>query len=399
MHNTAIRNKPVNTRRLEKILLKACKDAPGPTSVETLAEHYLHCFKFDKAHEALEEGLRMYPESQKLRLLEQRIKRTDLYGDFLKASQGISTNPTPDAYAGLAALYRVVGDIDKALETCAAGLAAFPESVRLYLNVAELRIRRFAKNFMPKDAVIALANLEKAATLNENDYAVLILLAEFYLAVGASEPAVGILKKILVSNPSDEHAQKLLEAALEISRKDEPVEDLVREVSASRRMAVNPEILHYIEKCTHDGATPQVERVVDTESLKGLLADALNASGARAMLALDPKGAIAAAAHREDNPIDIDSFAVAAREIQRNTNDYALRMDLGSFQTGEIEGPFGHFLVNDAEGWLIGGITPATPSNRERMRKCMLAIAEDCIFAAPPAKPDEAKPESDQGAQ
>jgi len=400
MYNSATRNKAVNTRRLEKMLVRACKETPGPTSVETLAEHYLHCYRFDKAREVLDEGLHKYPQSQRLRLLEQRIKRTDLYGDFLKASQDISASPSPDAYASLAALYRVVGDIDKALETCAAGLAVFPNSVRLYLNVAELRIRRFAKNFMPKDAVLALANLEKAASLNENDYAVSILLAEFYLAIGASEPAIGILKKILVSNPSDEHAQKLLEAALEISQKDEPVEDLVRDVAHSRRMAVNPAILRYIEKCTHDGERLPVERSVDTDRMREMLAAALNATDALAMAVLDPKGAIAAAAQREDYPIDIDAFAVAAREIHHNTNDYTLRMDLGSFQSGEIEGPFGHFLVNNVEGWLIGGITPATPSNRERMRKRMLAVAEDCILAAPQIKPVEAPPgaDTDKGA-
>jgi tetratricopeptide (TPR) repeat protein len=398
MPDNAKQEKPINPRKMEKILQKACKVTPGPSSFEALAEHYLRQYKFDKAREVVEDGLRRYPESQKLRLLEQRIKRTDLYGDFLQASQDVSGNPTPDAYANLAALYRVVGDIDKALETCATGLAAFPDSVRLYLNVAELRIRRFAKNFMPKDAVIALANLEKAVSLNENDYAVTILLAEFYLAIGASEAAVGILKKILVTSPSDEHAQKLLETALDISRKEEPMEDLVREVSRARHMAVSPEILHYVDKCTHDGERPQVERRVDAEKMGGILTEALGSTGARAMLVLNPQGEIAAAARNEEDPVEIGAFAEAARDIHRNTNDYTLRMDLGSFQNGEIEGPFGHLLVNNVEGWLIAGITPETPSGRERMRKRMLEVAEDCILTAPPAERNE-DPEAGKGEQ
>jgi tetratricopeptide (TPR) repeat protein len=400
MLDNAKREKPVKTRKLEKALLKACKSAPGPSAVEALAEHYLRCYKFDKAREAVEDGLLRYPESQKLRLLERRIKRTDLYGDFLKANNEITANPSPDAHANLAALYRAVGDIDKALDACARGLAAYADSVRLYLNVAELRIRRFAKNFMPKDAVIALANLEKAVSLNENDYAVSILLAEFYLAIGASEAAIGILKKILVTSPADEHAQKLLENALETTHKDEPVEDLVREVSAARRLAVNPEMLKYLEKCTRENERPAAERNVDLEQMKGALAEALRSTDGRAMVILDPKGAIAAAAAREDAPLDIDAFAAAAREIRDNTNDYALRMDLGNFENGEIEGPFGHLLVYSVERWLIAGITPETPSNRERMRKRMLEVAEDCILTAPAAEPqpapEQAQPE--QGA-
>jgi tetratricopeptide (TPR) repeat protein len=382
MLENARRERPANTRRMEKMLVRACKKTPGPSSCEALAEHYLRGHKFDKARRAVEDGLRKYPESQKLRLLDQRIKRTDLYADFVKASQEISLNPSPDAYANLSALYRAVNDIDKALDTCAAGLAAFPTSVRLYLNVAELRLRRFAKNFMPKDAVMALANLEKAVSLDENNYAASILLAEFYLAIGATDQAAGILKKILISNPADEHAQKLLESALEVSARGEPVEDLLREVSESKQMKAKPELLCYLEKCTRS-ESPAPPRNVDPEKMKQLLAEALPATGARAMVILDHGGEIAAAARLEGDPISIDAFAEAAKDIVLNTNDYALRMDLGGFENGEIEGPFGHLLVNSIEGWLIAGITRAKPSNREKMRKTMLEAAEDCILTAP----------------
>ena len=401
------RKRPITPRKMERKLTRAYKKAPGPSSLAALAEHYLRYQKFDRARKLVEEGLLKYPESHKLRLLEQRIKRTDLYEEFLKAGQEITENPNPDAYANLAALYRTVGDIDKSLETCAAGLAKFPNSVRIYLNVAELRISRYARDYMPRDAVIALANLEKAVSLDDTDYAAAILLSEFYMAVGAAESAIHALKKLLVSHPEDEHAQEMLDKALEMSRRDEPVEDLVRDISQKRRMAVEAGLLCYLEKCVRGVQDGKVRRRIDAEKTSKALTPALEDTGARAMVVLNPDGSLAAEARQEGDPINTEALALATREIHDNTNDYALRMDLGSFESGEIEGPFGHILVNSVEGWLISGITSARPSNRERMRKRMQEVAEDCLLTAPvideaqeeeEEKPDADTAQPDQGA-
>lgn len=377
------KERPVRPRKMEKALSAAYRKTPGPSTLAALMEHCLRYNNFGRARKLLDEGLEKYPDSRKMRVLEQRMKRTDFYGEFLKANREITDEPNPDSYARLAMLYRAVGDADKALETCAAGLAAFPDSVRLYLNVAELRLHRYARDFMPKDAFIALANLEKAVSLDDTDYAATILLAEFYMAIGAADSAINTLKKMLVSHPEDEHAQKLLESALEMSRTSEPMEDLLKEVSESRRMAVGPDILRYLEKCMQAGQGETARRTIDTEKMNEALALAVETTGARAMAILNPEGAVAASARQEGDPIDAEALAAAAAEIHDNTNDYALRMDLGSFENGEIEGPFGHLLVNSVQGWMVAGLTAPKPSNRERMRKRMQEVAEDCILTAP----------------
>ena len=399
------REQVIKPRKMEKALTRAYSKTPEPSSLAALAEHYLRCEKYGKARKLIEEGLRKYPESQKIRALEQRIKRTDLYGEFLKTHRDITENPNPDAYSRLAMLYRRVGDVDKALGTCAAGLTEFADSVRLYLNVAELRLQRYARNFMPKDAIIALANLEKAVSLDETDYAATILLAEFYMAIGAAESAINTLKTLLVSQPEDEHAQQLLDKALEMPHSEEPVEDLLRDVSARKSMAVDTGLLRYFEKCTHASRSEPPRRNVDQDNMREALTLAVESTGARAMAILDPEGGVVATARTEDDPIETETFAVACKEIRDNTHDCALRMDLGGFETGEIEGPFGYMLVNSVEGWLIGGLTSARPSNRERMRKHLREVAEDCILTAPtvekseePEAPDAHDAASDQGA-
>ena len=396
----------IKPRKVGKTLTRAYRKTPEPSSLAALAEHYLRCEKYGKARKIIEEGLEKYPESQKIRALEQRIKRTDLYWEFLKAHRDITENPNPDAYSRLATLYRIVGDVDKALGACAAGLTEFTDSVRLYLNVAELRLQRYTRNFMPKDAIIALANLEKAVLLDETDYAATILLAEFYMAIGAAESAINTLKTLLVSQPEDEHAQQLLDKALEMPHSEEPVEDLLRNVSARKSMAVDTGLLRYFVKCTHAGRSDPPQRNVDRDNMREALTLAVESTGAQAMTILDPEGSVVATALIEDDPIETETFAVACKEIHDNANDCALRMDLGGFETGEIEGPFGYMLVNSVEGWLVGGLTSARPSNKERMRKHLREVAEDCILTAPTVEkseepeepPDADNDASDQGA-
>jgi len=396
----------IKPRKVGKTLTRAYRKTPEPSSLAALAEHYLRCEKYGKARKIIEEGLEKYPESQKIRALEQRIKRTDLYWEFLKAHRDITENPNPDAYSRLATLYRIVGDVDKALGACAAGLTEFTDSVRLYLNVAELRLQRYTRNFMPKDAIIALANLEKAVLLDETDYAATILLAEFYMAIGAAESAINTLKTLLVSQPEDEHAQQLLDKALEMPHSEEPVEDLLRNVSARKSMAVDTGLLRYFVKCTHVGRSDPPQRNVDRDNMREALTLAVESTGAQAMTILDPEGSVVATTLIEHDPIETETFAVACKEIHDNANDCALRMDLGGFETGEIEGPFGYMLVNSVEGWLVGGLTSARPSNKERMSKYLREVAEDCILTAPtvekseePEEPPDADDDaSDQGA-
>jgi tetratricopeptide (TPR) repeat protein len=309
-------------------------ESPSPQRIHSLAEHVAATGDVAEAVSILDEGLRVYPGSERLqelvRSLRRRRKRPEIEG-LLAAEK---KSPAPEIFGRLAEIYRSLADDDAALEVCRRCMEKFPDDENPYLVTGKIRLARFYRNLTTRDGEVAAENLERVVALNPQNLKARVLLAEFYAAVGHGVAALPHLQAILSAGPPDERFAILVD---EIASRGKPVgersftlTDRLREVALSGRLPYVPRSgLETFDR-------PASGSIASGSDVESDFAEEIRQAGAtRGSLLFDWPHPAAGA----------DPFARMVSEVLTAAQSSLREMDLGDVCHATFTGDFGHIVV------------------------------------------------------
>lgn len=96
-------------------------------------------------------------------------------------------------------------------------------------------------------------------------------------------------------------------------------------------------------------------KVLSPEIFQGPLNSIKDIDGLQCLLICDEEGNLVAHAAKEE--VDVNTFYEVAISIHQTTQNSSRQMDIGRFQRGQIEGPFGsiHILVSEGIIYIAFG--------------------------------------------
>jgi predicted regulator of Ras-like GTPase activity (Roadblock/LC7/MglB family) len=203
-----------------------------------------------------------------------------------------------------------------------------------------VRLRRFCDDFLVRDGVLAVRNLEKALEVDPVHGQALKLLGRLYLQMGAFSRAQHYLSLFVENHPPDEGIASLLELAREriAEDQDELLEDLLGDLVARRWFKVD------IGDLAIELAPVSVEFKIasaraDVETLGNSVNQLGDLEGFQAAFIYDEEGAHLVRSEKPD--LEEEKVAGALSQILENSRDACQRMDVGRFSKGMMTGPAG----------------------------------------------------------
>lgn len=343
-------------KELER-LEKAAKETPSVNTLGALIKKYIALGDFDNALRVARAALEQFPDSDEIFELYSKLRRQQATEEIENLKKALKQRPTSTAFAQLAEIYKDLREEELSIRYCKQAVELFPNDDNAYQILGELRLRRFYKDLLIKDAQIAMSNLEKAYEINNRNYRALLALAKFYLQIGMVQKARQRLKSILLFAPEDENVKKILEISANVPKPPhEDLDLLLHQVEVQRR-------LHYsLDRENNTVPIPVYTPEILQEAMEGLK----YAEGLISLLICDEDGNLIARYAKEN--IDIYTYYEVAVSIYQTVQDSSRQMDLGRFQKTEIDGPFGNIHILSTEGIVYMAFGESILKN-DQMRK------------------------------
>lgn len=337
-------------------LRKQVRANPSPTTYAELAERLVALGEPDEAVGVADEGLSLYPHADRLAHVRLFVKKSRLTGQIRKLREDLQRRPTPLAFAQLAQLYRELGSHDEALAIAAQGAERFPLSESSYLMQGEIRMDRFRRELIAKDAVTAESALRQVLRLNNHNVTAHLRLAEVYHLVGMRGECAAHLREVLLITPEARDVEEFLaadDAAGPAPALEDPFEDLAGKVQSAAAFAGDPARFPSPASGDDAPAAAPAHADLDGPALRAAMASFADHEGMRNAVLLDQAGAIVAD-HAVSDAIPKNHFAELVAEVRDAADDAARRMDTGSLVRADVEGPGMNLVVTRVRGLTIG---------------------------------------------
>lgn len=325
----------VRIRQLRRLLNRH----PSPQTYSELAELYIQKGNTDQAHRIALMGLDLFPNAKKLRDISRFAKRQELQERIRRLDETIRLRPHPTAYTELATIYWELGDHARAEEACLDCAQDFPQNENPYLILGEIRLERFLEEGLQRDGQMAVENLEKVAALNHNNVKCHILLARLFHAAGALERCCSHLRAMLSITPT---ARAIREFLGELERKiaehpeKESIDALLSEIQRTGRFRFDPADFPALKGTR---STPKRSNL-DIEELRQGMSTLARSPGVHRAVVLDGEGELLLESGEVANP-SRSVFVNLVKTVGQTAFDLSRRMDIGTLQKADIEGPFG----------------------------------------------------------
>jgi len=348
-------------------LRRAARRSPAPASYGELAEKLISLGETGEALRTAEEGLSLFPDSERLDHVRAYARKGPLAGQIRTLREELATRPSPLAYARLAQIYRELGSHDDALATAADCAARFPLNETSHLVQGEIRVERFRRDMVARDATTADQALTKVVRLNPQNVAARMLLAEIHWLVGDARGCREHLRPALAISPSAEGVREFLDEldASAAAESDDPpsFESLAYDVESVRAFANDPS--RFPAAAARDaGAGAEPRSGVDAARVRRAMAALGEHAGMRNAVLLDQDGASLAEFAGADG-LAPARFVELVKGVRDVADDAGRRMDAGALVRVEIEGPGGNVTVTRARGLTVA-LLYAAPLRVER---------------------------------
>ena len=336
------------------LLREQVRAAPSPASYGGLAERLIALGEIEEALRVAEEGLSRFPDSERLAHVRLFTRKGRLSDQIRKLREDLHRRPSPLAYSQLAQVYRDLGSVDEALAVANECAERFPLNEAAYLIQGEIRVERFRRDLIAKDALIAEAALGKVTRLNEHSATAHLLLAELHWLTGNVAECRRRLRSVLAITPTARDVQEFLReldgAGDSASPVEESLQDLAEKVEAGAAFA-NPTD-RFPRIASRAPSAPGAAHSYDAASVHEHMADLCDTPGLRNAVVLGRDGASAGAYARSDG-LTAEHFVELVCAIRDTADDASRRMDTGTLLKAEIEGPGGNVVLTRVRGLTI----------------------------------------------
>jgi len=328
----------VNHMKLYRLRRQARKH-PSPGVWALLIERYLSTGDAPQALAIAEEGLSDFPTNDRLQALRRLIQKEKIRERVKELRQSIRRRPDPYLYARLADVFRQLGELNKAESIADECKVRFPTDENPYLVIGEIRADRYKKQLMARDGQLAIENLERAVSLNPENFKGRMQLAEIYAALGANSRALPHLLHLAEATPEDERIRNLIS---EVGSRPVEEGDLTGLLRSTERKRETPYPFYDGERRQGRNAEanePETDRALVHRATMPLL-------GIREIrglyVAADDLGMIEV---REDPELCANGFLGVAMKILKAAETSSRKMDMGGFAKGSLEGSFGRIVL------------------------------------------------------
>lgn len=342
------------------------RSEPSPSSWGELAERLISHGEIDAALQAAEEGLRSFPDSERLSQVRMFAKKRRLTGQLRQLREDVARRPSPVAFTQLAAIYRDLGSHDEALEAAQQCAERYPLNEGSHLVTGEIRLERYLRDMIAKDAVIAEEALRRVTRLNGHNVRAHLLLAELYWATGDVSACRRHLRSVLTITPSAKDVQEFVKSLGSTETEENPeirdFADRVRAIEDAGVFARSPSEFPSVDVEARSGGS---RGRLDVEALRSDVAALGSQNGVRSLAVLDRDGDILAD-HTDGTGPTRRQFCELLVATTSVADDASRRMDTGALVRAEVESPSGSVTVVRSRGLTIGVLYSA-PLRGERV--------------------------------
>lgn len=329
-------------------LRRRVRREPTPGSFGDLAERYIALGQTDDALRVAEKGLHVFPNSERLAQVRLFAKKKRLTGQIRRLRDDILRRPSPVAYTQLAEIYRELGSDDDALAMARECAERFPLNENPYLIEGEIRLERFLRDLIARDAELAEQALSKVVRLNAHNVRAHTLLAELFHVVGAMSECRKHLRSVLTIMPTARDVQTYLDGVEDLDDAPLPFDgaglrEWAEAVEEQGGFVNDPS--DFPNEHPHLTGGPRRSRA--TLDQQGLAAEVLSLArhaGVLNAVVLDADDSVLAE-HAVTGSLSGHQFAQLVAAVRTTSDDASRRMDTGALVRAEIEGPTGNVTV------------------------------------------------------
>jgi tetratricopeptide (TPR) repeat protein len=373
-------------REISRLRAQA-RQAPSPSTLGALTERLVAHGQLEAALAAAEHALDLFPDSERLHQIRVFAKKKTLAGHIRSLRIDLERRPSPFVYTSLAELSRELGDEDEALEIAGQCAAMFPQNDQPFLVQGEIRLERFLRDQVARDAVEAELALQRVVRINPQHLKAHVLLAELYHLVGALPACRRHLREVLEQSPSarDVHAflRQLGSATEEVGPDDVTEEMLISlagRVEESGVFAGPPEA--FPQMIAHTSTVRRRSSMrVDAGGLAAAMEHFARTPGVRNAMLLDSEGQVVTQ-HGSAAGLGAEAFAELARGIRTTSDETSRRMDTGVLVRAEIEGPDVSLTVVRLRQYTIAALY-SDPLRTDRVWEMLQDLSARCLTAPP----------------
>jgi tetratricopeptide (TPR) repeat protein len=333
---------------------------PTPQNMVSLVERYMAAADEGRALEVARKAVEKFPNSEKVQSTYQNVRRLQLQSEITEINKALRKSPSKAHYERLAAIYHAeLGNRTKAFETALEGLAKFSHSDGLHLISGQIRMDRFHTDFLANDFTEAVEHLDKAATINPNNYKSLLCLARLYAEAGVYGKARPVLEQVLKANPGDGGAEALLRHVDENAAKAvASLDDALADIESNRSLSPEGSAARAIFETVGSSSAP----AVDVKKIDAFLLGFEGMSGYKCSAVLARDGKVVAAHTR--GVVPREQFTQFLQEIYQVSEEASRKMDIGTFVSGELDTSVGRLGTAEWKGFIVGILADA-PAKRE----------------------------------
>lgn len=347
-------------------LRRAVRRRVSPASLGELAEKLIALGERDEALRTANEGLALFPDSERLAHVRGFALKARLSGEIRRLKEELARRPNPLTYSQLAQVYLELGSHDDALELAAECAERFPLNEASYLVQGEIRAERFRRDLVARDAVLAEAALSKVVRLNSHNVAARMHLAELHWLVGDAAECRTHLAEMLEAAPSAAEVRKFLAEidARPGSREaaTSSFEMLAEAVEANRAFA--NDVSRFPAPQARAAARAAQRTTVDADRARSAMVVLGGNVGMKNAVLLDQDGA-SVADFQGQGGLAAGRFVELVTNVRDVADDASRRMDAGALVRVDIEGPGGSVAVARARGLTVA-VLYAAPLRVER---------------------------------
>jgi len=313
-------------RRLEQRV----REEPSPSTFVDLGQVFINLDTLDRALQAADDGLLLFPDSQELQKLRDfawrgvnRARVDDLRSKLNKAANS-------KLYRDLASAYLETGDQGALHATCEEWSVRFPSDPGPSLLLGQARLAGYYRDFSAREGLEAVQHLERAIGLDPRERKARLLLAEVFYRIGAIQRSKALLDAI--TSPQD----------------DADLQNLRRQVAAARPLGNDIEALFraaeeggLLPNAPPTASLPPLRTEDGIGSIRDALAGIAEMPGVRKATYIKGTRALV----KGDIKDGKDAFLRTIRVVAKAGHRFSRRLDIGSFKKGVLQGPFGVICI------------------------------------------------------
>lgn len=309
---------------------------PTPQLYLQLADAHKETGSSQKAAQVLKLAAARFPSAPEIVRRQAHAEKIERENEKRRLVEKIQSHPNPILYARLAELFKADNELDKCIDTCQKGVKAFPKYGGTYLVLGQIYVEK-------KQWSDASTQLEKSVELDKYNYLALKLLAQVYMELKRPADSAQRLEDILYFAPGDEAILELLKKARESAGQPYEPKRSSSDLKATADRGKQTSIMRAVK--------PQKQQNERDRALNAGIANLRTVEGVTGAILVDQYGLVVAA--DLDSSLDEGLAGALITNIYRTTSSNSLKLSVGSFEEGVVEGDKGNIHILQIDDMIL----------------------------------------------